>query len=163
MVLVSARNASSREAVEDQKDPLEYAGGEFDNDEPVELVTAARQRKKPAVVIRGKQVSMVHLTTPSSVLVTSFKGQPLSRLSSQLPLRCPSAIVVSRKLGIISPHFPFLVEQQAPPTPATGESPSNRRSFIGLQHLKTHSEQMPSWRILSRKYGRRWFPPLRMK
>ena len=51
MVLVSARNASSREAVEDLKDPLEYAGGEFDNDEPVESVTAARQRKMPAVVI----------------------------------------------------------------------------------------------------------------
>lgn len=62
MVLVSARNASSREAVEDLKDPLEYAGGEFDNDEPVESVTAARQRKMPAVVVRGKQVSLVHLT-----------------------------------------------------------------------------------------------------
>ena len=33
---VSARNASSREAIEDQDDPLEYVGGEFDKGEPVE-------------------------------------------------------------------------------------------------------------------------------
>lgn len=56
-MLVSARNASSREAVEDQEDSLEYAGGEFDEDEPVASVRAARDGKKPAVSIRGKQVS----------------------------------------------------------------------------------------------------------
>ena len=48
---ISARNASSREAVEDQDDPLEYAGGEFDEDEPVKLVKAARDMKKSTVSV----------------------------------------------------------------------------------------------------------------
>ena len=34
----SAWNASSHEAIEDEGDPLEFAGGEFDEDEPVESV-----------------------------------------------------------------------------------------------------------------------------
>ena len=72
MVLVSASNTSSCKAVEDQKDPREYAGGEFDDDEPVEWVTAARQQKKPAVVIRGKQVSMVHLTCNYTIQHISY-------------------------------------------------------------------------------------------
>jgi hypothetical protein len=50
-----ARNNLSREAaVEDQDDPLEYAGGEFDKDEPVDSVRAARDVKKLAISVRGK-------------------------------------------------------------------------------------------------------------
>lgn len=48
-----ARNTLSREAVEDQDDALEYAGGEFDEDEQVESVRAARDEKK-AISVRGK-------------------------------------------------------------------------------------------------------------
>ena len=70
-LLLSARNASSRrdsrEAAEDQDDPLEYAGGEFDEDEPVESVRAARDLK-PAVTIRGKQVSVICLTAASGLI-----------------------------------------------------------------------------------------------
>ncbi|KAF8799693.1 hypothetical protein BYT27DRAFT_7217441 [Phlegmacium glaucopus] len=55
---ISARNASSHELVEDQ-DPLEYAGGEFDEDEPVEVVRATRNMKKPAVTVRGNRRSLV--------------------------------------------------------------------------------------------------------
>lgn len=55
-----ARNTLSREAIEDQDDPLEYAGGEFDEDEPVESVRAARDVKKLAVSVRGKVSSIIH-------------------------------------------------------------------------------------------------------
>jgi len=65
----SARNASSREAVEDQDDPLEYAGGEFDEDEAIESVRAARDTKKPAITVRGNRVSVICLTTLSGSLL----------------------------------------------------------------------------------------------
>jgi hypothetical protein len=65
-----ARNNLSHEAVEDQDiDPLEYGGGEFDEDEHIESVRAARdaKMKKLAVSVRGKVSSMIHTTagTPS--------------------------------------------------------------------------------------------------
>jgi hypothetical protein len=53
--------------VEDQDDPLEYAGGEFDEDEPFDSVKAARALK-PTVSIRGKQVIMIHLTAASGLV-----------------------------------------------------------------------------------------------
>ena len=46
-----AWNTLSHEASEDQDDPLEYAGGEFDEDERVELVRAARDVKKSAISV----------------------------------------------------------------------------------------------------------------
>ena len=49
-------------AVEDQDDPLEYAGGEFDEDEPVDSVRAARDVKKLAISVRGKVSSTIHPT-----------------------------------------------------------------------------------------------------
>ena len=47
----SARNALSREAIEEQEDTLEYAGGEFDEDEPVKSVKAARNMKRSAISV----------------------------------------------------------------------------------------------------------------
>ena len=44
---------------------LDYAGGEFDEDEPVELVKAARDVKKSAISVRGKVSSTIHATTLS--------------------------------------------------------------------------------------------------
>ena len=46
-----AWNNLSLEAVEHQGDPLEYAGGEFDEDELVELVRAACDDKKLAISV----------------------------------------------------------------------------------------------------------------
>jgi hypothetical protein len=63
-----ARNMVSREAVEDEDDPLEYAGGEFDGDEPIEAVKAARDVKKLAISVRGKVSSPIH-STALSVLI----------------------------------------------------------------------------------------------
>ncbi|KAF8800095.1 hypothetical protein BYT27DRAFT_7149065 [Phlegmacium glaucopus] len=45
---ISAQNASTHEAVKDPDNPLEYAGGEFDEDEALEAVRAACDMKKPA-------------------------------------------------------------------------------------------------------------------
>lgn len=46
-VLTNSSLARQAQAVahHDDNDPLEYAGGEFDNDEPVELVRVARDMK----------------------------------------------------------------------------------------------------------------------
>ena len=65
----SAQNALSREAVEEQEDTLEYAGGEFDEDEPVELVKAARDMKRSTVSVRGNRVSVIYLTALSGPLL----------------------------------------------------------------------------------------------
>ena len=55
-----ARNNLSREAtVEDQDDLLEYAGGEFDEDELVDSVRAACDVKKSAISVRGKVSSTI--------------------------------------------------------------------------------------------------------
>ena len=64
-----------REAAEDQDDVLEYAGGEFDEDEPVDSVTAARDVKKLAVSVRGKVSSKIHLTVLSIPLPSSIDGR----------------------------------------------------------------------------------------
>ena len=87
--------------VVDQSDPLEYAGGEFDEDEPAESVKAARDLKKPAVSLRGKLVSVIQLTASalSRLLVTTLSRQTPSRFLSQFPrpLRRSRVVVVSRK------------------------------------------------------------------
>jgi hypothetical protein len=68
--LFLARNNLSREAVEVQDDGFEYTGGEFDGDEPVESVRAARDVKKLAIStsVRGKVSNMIYPTSLSAIL-----------------------------------------------------------------------------------------------
>jgi hypothetical protein len=61
-----ARNNLTREAVEDQDDPLEYAGGEFDEDEAIKSVKAAHNVKKLGISVRGKVCSTIHPTALSA-------------------------------------------------------------------------------------------------
>ena len=50
-IYIARNNLSCEAAVEDQDDPLEYAGGEFDEDEPVDSVRAACDVKKLAISV----------------------------------------------------------------------------------------------------------------
>ena len=59
-IYIARNNLSCEAAVEDQDDPLEYAGGEFDEDEPVDSVRAACDVKKLAISVRGKVSSTIH-------------------------------------------------------------------------------------------------------
>ena len=64
-----ARNNLSREAVENQVDSLEFAGGEFDVDEPVESVRAARDVKKSGISVRGKVSSFKFIHHDATISV----------------------------------------------------------------------------------------------
>ncbi|KAF8815867.1 hypothetical protein BYT27DRAFT_7286661 [Phlegmacium glaucopus] len=64
---ISAQNASTHEAVEDPDDPLEYTGGEFDEDEALEAVRAACDMKKPAVTVQGNRTTTVKILEPVPV------------------------------------------------------------------------------------------------
>ena len=96
--------------------------------------------------------------------ITLFNRRLLSRLLSRLPQSIHRPVlVVSKRPGTRSPPFPFLMEPQAQPTPMSGGNLSNRPSYIGLQHLKTHLERMQSWMILSQRHGKLSFPPSQMR
>ncbi|KAF8802591.1 hypothetical protein BYT27DRAFT_7260895 [Phlegmacium glaucopus] len=89
---ISAWNASSHELVEDQ-DPLEYAGGEFDEDKPVEVVRAARNMKKPAVTVRGNRTTTIRIFEPVPA-ETSSSGRRVKKVKytfSSLLFPCGAA------------------------------------------------------------------------
>lgn len=86
-----ARNTLSREASEDQDDPLEYAGGEFDEDERVELVRAARDVKKSGISVRGKVSKQDSSSQTICPIASSIDDHSKDcRTSSRSILRCQS-------------------------------------------------------------------------
>ena len=58
-IYIARNNLSHKATVEDQDNPLEYAGGEFNEDEPVDSVRAACDVKKSAISVRGKVSSTI--------------------------------------------------------------------------------------------------------
>ncbi|KAF8803015.1 hypothetical protein BYT27DRAFT_7305696 [Phlegmacium glaucopus] len=72
---VAARQAQAVAHHDDDDDPLEYAGGEFDNDEPVELIKVARDMKTSGVHAKRQTTVKVEMGTAPVSLVRTTTGR----------------------------------------------------------------------------------------